>query len=123
MLRTRIASTLFWPCETRTSTCRNFGTSSSGLYRFLAIAVLLDVKGIPQVGPLQCGRIRERLHPKAQPRELSVDNLQLVFHWYFCMIVLWYLHSDFGIKCAFIGASNPSAVNSLCEPSGPQQRE
>src|SRR5215467_1805067 len=51
----RIASTMFWPCETRTSTCRNFATISSGLYRFLAIAVLLDVKDIPQVGPLQWG--------------------------------------------------------------------
>jgi hypothetical protein len=30
---------------------------SSGLYRFLAIAVLLDVKDIPRVGPLQWGRI------------------------------------------------------------------
>jgi hypothetical protein len=27
------------------------------LYRFLAITVLLDVKDIPQVGPLQRGRI------------------------------------------------------------------
>jgi hypothetical protein len=27
------------------------------LYRFLAIAVLLDVKDIPQVGPLQWGWI------------------------------------------------------------------
>src|SRR5262249_27160269 len=27
------------PCETRTSTCRSFATISSGLYRFLAIAV------------------------------------------------------------------------------------
>jgi putative ABC transport system substrate-binding protein len=27
------------------------------LYRFLAITVLLDVKDIPQVGPLQWGRI------------------------------------------------------------------
>ena len=34
-------------CETRTSTCRNFATISSGLYRFLAITVLLDVKDIP----------------------------------------------------------------------------
>src|SRR5215831_2167581 len=33
----------------------NFATISSGLYRFLAIAVLLDVKDIPQVGPLQWG--------------------------------------------------------------------
>jgi hypothetical protein len=32
-------------------------TISSGLYRFLAITVLLDVKDIPQVGPLQWGRI------------------------------------------------------------------
>src|SRR5262249_52009762 len=44
---------MFWPCETRTSTCRSFATISSGLNRFLAIAVLLDVKDIPQVGPLQ----------------------------------------------------------------------
>src|SRR5262249_8334658 len=51
------ASTMFWPCETRTSTCRSFATISSGLYRFLAIAVLLDVKDIPQVGPLQWGWI------------------------------------------------------------------
>src|SRR5215510_395064 len=37
----------------------NAGTNtSSGLYRFLAIAVLLDVKDIPQVGPLQWGWIR-----------------------------------------------------------------
>jgi hypothetical protein len=41
------------------STCRNFATISSGLYRFLAIAVLLDVKDIPQVGPLQWGRISD----------------------------------------------------------------
>src|SRR5262245_14383654 len=33
-----------WPWETRTSTCLNFATISSGLYRFLAIAVLLDVE-------------------------------------------------------------------------------
>src|SRR5215472_12581434 len=51
----RIASTMFWPCETKTSTCRNFATISSGLYRFLAITVLLDVKDIPQVGLLQRG--------------------------------------------------------------------
>jgi hypothetical protein len=41
-----------------TSTCRSFATISSGLYRFLAITVLLDVKDIPQVGPLQWGRIK-----------------------------------------------------------------
>src|SRR5215467_13404250 len=52
---------MFWPCETRTSTCRNFATISSGLYRFLVITVLLDVKDIPQVGPLQWGRITHAL--------------------------------------------------------------
>src|SRR5262249_4977904 len=36
---------------------RSFATISSGLYRFLAIAVLLHVKDIPQVGPLQWGWI------------------------------------------------------------------
>src|SRR5262245_3010339 len=46
-----------WPCETRTSTWRSFATISSGLYRFLAIVVLLDIKDIPLVGPLQWGRI------------------------------------------------------------------
>src|SRR5215471_21302109 len=51
---------MFWPCETRTSTCRSFATISSGLYRFLAIAVLLDVKDIPQVGPLQWGWINDQ---------------------------------------------------------------
>ena len=35
---------MFWPCETRTSTCRNFATISSGVYRFFDIAVLLHVK-------------------------------------------------------------------------------
>src|SRR5215831_18558854 len=51
---------MFWPCETRTSICRNLATISSGLYRFLAITVLLDVKNIPQVGPLQWGPITHR---------------------------------------------------------------
>src|SRR5262249_48324170 len=60
---------MFWPCETKTSTCRNFATISSGLYRFLAIAVLLDVKDIPQVGPLQWGRIKPRtLWSNQRPR-------------------------------------------------------
>src|SRR5262245_26092466 len=52
---------MFWPCETRTSTCRSFATISSGLYRFLAISVLLDVNDIPQVGPLQWGWITATL--------------------------------------------------------------
>jgi len=42
--------------ETRTSTCRNFATISSGIASF-AITVLLDVKDIPQVGPLQWGQV------------------------------------------------------------------
>ena len=45
------------PPTHRTSTWRSFATISSGLYRFLAITVLLDVKDIPQVGPLQWGWI------------------------------------------------------------------
>src|SRR5262245_6830902 len=56
----RIASAMACPCDTRRSTCRSFATISSGLYRFLGIAVLLDVKDIPQVGPLQWGWIRLR---------------------------------------------------------------
>src|SRR5262245_26963410 len=63
----RIASTMFWPCETRTSSCRSFATISSGLYRFLAIAVLLDVKDIPQLGPLQWGWITVSLAVEASP--------------------------------------------------------
>src|SRR3989441_13207842 len=59
---------MFWPCETRTSTCRSFATISSGLYRFLAIAVLLGVKDIPQVGPLQWGWIMQGLTISNWPR-------------------------------------------------------
>src|ERR1700757_1209543 len=55
---------MFWPCETRTSTCRNLATISSGLYRFLAITVLLDVRDIPQVGPLQWGWITSKVEIK-----------------------------------------------------------
>jgi hypothetical protein len=36
-------------------------TISSGLYSFLAITVLLDVKDIPQVGPLQWGWITSNM--------------------------------------------------------------
>src|SRR5262249_21127569 len=50
---------------TRTSTCRNFATISSGLYRFLAIAVLLDVKDIPQA--LQWGWITGSTIKKTNP--------------------------------------------------------
>src|SRR6185369_3460323 len=56
----RIASAMFWPCETRTSTCRNFATISSGVYRFFGIAVLLHVKRHSSgrtTSPLQRGRI------------------------------------------------------------------
>src|SRR5215831_10232771 len=41
----------------RPKTCRNFAMISPGLYRFLAIAVLLGVKNAPHVGPLEWGRI------------------------------------------------------------------
>src|SRR5215831_14987963 len=61
---------MFWPCETKTSTCRNFATISSGLYRFLAITVLLDVKDIPQVGLLQRGRISRAALTPCDPRPL-----------------------------------------------------
>src|SRR5262245_1217601 len=54
----RIASAVAFPFDTRRSTCRTCETLSSGLYRFLGIAVLLDVKDISQVGPLQWGWIR-----------------------------------------------------------------
>src|SRR5215813_12706009 len=64
---------MFWPCETRTSICRNLATISSGLYRFLAIAVLLDVTDIPQVGPLQWGRITALL-PKSRCRRRSLRH-------------------------------------------------
>src|SRR5450830_318283 len=40
----RIASTMPWPCETRTSTCRSFVTISSGLCLFLGITILLGAK-------------------------------------------------------------------------------
>src|SRR6516225_8990911 len=37
-------------------------------------------EGIPDSNPKECALIAgEWLHPKAQPRELSVDNPQLVF--------------------------------------------
>src|SRR5262249_951920 len=62
---------MFWPSETRTSTCRNFATISSGLYRFLAIAGLLDDKDIPQVGPLQRGRIRMTMSISVAPYSIA----------------------------------------------------
>src|SRR6516165_4017859 len=65
---------MFWPCETRTSTCRSFATISSGLYRFLAIAVLLDVKDIPQVGPLQWGWIRPRSWRHSRERAFPMQS-------------------------------------------------
>src|SRR5262245_5018778 len=65
---------MFWPCETRTSTCRSFATISSGLYRFLAIAVLLDVKDIPQVGPLQWGWISDEKTTPNQHRCAVLGN-------------------------------------------------
>src|SRR5438105_7178056 len=67
---------MFWPCETRTSICRNLATISSGLYRFLAITVLLDVKDIPQVGPLQWGWITKAHWSWAGRRELHSAELR-----------------------------------------------
>src|SRR5215831_8527034 len=69
---------MFWPCETRTSTCRNFATISSGLYRFLVITVLLDVKDIPQVGPLQWGRIKGAMF---QPERTHNERIYLSVSW------------------------------------------
>src|SRR5262245_64055255 len=61
-----------WPWETRTSTCRNFATISSGLYRFLAIAVLLDVetylKSDHFVGGVSMCRQRAPRHDQAAIR-------------------------------------------------------
>src|SRR5262249_50330963 len=65
---------MFWPCETRTSTCLSFATISSGLYRFLAIAVLLDVKDIPQVGPLQWGWINRRAKKPKHVTQVAYIN-------------------------------------------------
>src|SRR5262245_22819369 len=71
------------PCETRTSTWRSFATISSGLYRFLAIAVLLDVKDIPQVGPLQWGRIIGRqLIPSNIDQLTMIRGINLCVQWY-----------------------------------------
>src|SRR5262249_41670721 len=64
-----------WPCETRTSICRNLATISSGLYRFLAIAVLLDVTDIPQVGPLQWGRITAGPVPRSASNSAAGDRV------------------------------------------------
>src|SRR5215472_7049619 len=87
------------PCETRTSTWRSFATISSGLYRFLAIAVLLDVKDIPQVGPLQWGWIRAtnageltayRWDDDCRRRKLAIDFSHLVSITYqgrLCMVL------------------------------------
>src|SRR5262249_45321892 len=71
--------------EARRSTCRSFETISSGLYRFLAIAVLLDVKDIPQVGPLQWGRIKPIQWQPIRPWKTIcecgiVGNLLPTFH-------------------------------------------
>jgi hypothetical protein len=54
------------------------------LYRFLAIAVLLDVKDIPQVGPLQWGWINlwfgfaPKFRPGLQPNA-EINSIFAVF--------------------------------------------
>src|ERR1700750_3302683 len=78
---------MFWPCETRTSTCRNLATISSGLYRFLAISVLLDVRDIPQVGPLQWGWISQG------------GRSQLLF--WFCRWWWWFLVAHISFEPAW----------------------
>src|ERR1700682_2736209 len=56
-----MASATDCPCETKTSTRRSLATISSGLWRFLGIAVLLFMsKDIPQGGPVQWGWINDR---------------------------------------------------------------
>src|SRR5262249_22078191 len=65
---------MFWPCEASTSTCRSFATISSGLYRLLAITVLLDVKDIPQVGPLQWGRIRTTANDVSRNNRMAWES-------------------------------------------------
>src|SRR5262249_39109681 len=54
-------------------------TISSGLYRFLAITVLLDVKDIPQVGLLQRGRISRAALTPCDPRPLLTVCVGAVF--------------------------------------------
>ena len=67
----RIASTMPWPCETRTSTCRSFVTISSGRASSSAYRSSLMPNDILQVGPLHRGRIK-RLHtPTADPAPLG----------------------------------------------------
>jgi hypothetical protein len=48
------------------------------LYRFLAIAVLLDVKDIPQVGPLQWGWISVHLEKASSVVEVKGDTARLL---------------------------------------------
>jgi hypothetical protein len=63
------------------------------LYRFLAIAVLLDVKDIPQVGPLQWGWIKL----KEAVRELFADDSEVVL---FYFAGHGYIESTGGYLCA-----------------------
>jgi hypothetical protein len=68
----RIASAIGAPCDVRTSTCRNFATTSSGLC-FFAMVVLLDGNAILRVGPLHWGwiiAIKLRSH-KSDPDSVS----------------------------------------------------
>src|SRR5436190_10841796 len=94
---------MFWPCETRTSICRNLATISSGLYRFLAITVLLDVKDIPQVGPLQWGWI---IFDCMLPATLSIES-----------VIFWRLRARSAtadILCAFQRRSAPWLTSHMC---------
>jgi hypothetical protein len=74
-----------------------FSRQSLGLYRFLGIAVLLDVRDIPQVGPLHRGADQPTLRfscepfPAAKPRQLSsiarITGLRPSFEFFqFCSV-------------------------------------
>src|SRR5262249_14081336 len=65
------------PCETRTSTCRSFATISSGLYRFLAITVLLDVKRHTSSRTTSMGADHPLLGIRAENDRLLAELLRL----------------------------------------------
>src|SRR5216110_3134212 len=80
-----MASAMFCPCETRTSTCRNFATISSGLCCFLGILVLLDAKRHTS------GRTTSKGEDQIEARtenvaalscEIAQDTLALVVSWF-----------------------------------------
>src|SRR5262245_10634268 len=67
-----------WPWETRTSTCLNFATISSGLSRFLAIAALLDVETYLKSDHFVRGGSLSDLHLDFGPGHLALDERRLI---------------------------------------------